>query len=116
MQETNQGIRQILSTILLFQSHIGERPPKAAIAAQDPKGGASGSVLLVALAIASVLYYEYDWSTDQITWVAAGKSGKTRFLVQGLTPGKLYWFRVSAFLRDGTMTQPVVIAKPHMVR
>jgi hypothetical protein len=106
----------ILATLLLYQSHIGQRPPKAAIAAQDPKGGASWSVLLVALAIAGALYYEYDWSTDQATWVAAGKSGKSRFLVQGLTPGKQYWFRVSAFLRDGTTTQPVVIAKPFIVR
>jgi hypothetical protein len=33
--------------------------------------------------------------------------GKTRLVITGLTPGKVYWFRVRAFLRSGTTTDPV---------
>jgi hypothetical protein len=33
--------------------------------------------------------------------------GQTRAAISGLTPGKLYWFRARAFLRDGTTTDPV---------
>jgi len=105
----------ILANILLFQSHVGERPPKPPLAAKDPKPALPGSVLLVALAIAGALTYDYECSTDQTTWTFGGKSGKAHFTVTGLTPGKQYWFRVTAFLRDGTTTQPIVCG-PHIVR
>ena len=105
----------ILANILLFQSHVGERPPKVPLDAKDPKPAVSGSVLLVALAIAGALTYGYEWSPDQSNWTMGGKSGKARFIIEGLTPGKQYWFRMTAFLRDGTTTQPV-FAGPHIVR
>jgi hypothetical protein len=106
----------ILANILLYQSHAGERPPKPPLEAKDPpKGAVPGSVLLVALAIEGALTYDYESSTDQITWTFAGKSGKSRITVTGLTPAKQYWFRVTAFLRNGTTTQPIVCG-PHIVR
>ena len=69
----------------------------------------------MALAILGALTYEYECSTDQVTWTLGGKSGKTRFILEGLTPGKQDRFRTTAFLRDGTTTQPVV-AGPLIVR
>jgi len=106
----------ILANILLFQSHVGTRQPKAPLAAVDPpKGTPPGAVLLIALAIAGALTYDYDWSTDQVNWTAGGRSAKARFIIEGLTPGKQYWFRVSAFLRDETTTTPIVCG-PHIVR
>ncbi len=105
----------ILAAILLYESKLGQRPPKPPLEAQDPKAGPSGTVLLVALAVAGALYYEYDWSTDQINWTLGGRLGQTRFTIAGLTPAKQYWFRVTAFMRDGTPVQPVVIG-PHIVR
>jgi hypothetical protein len=41
--------------------------------------------------------------------------GKARFTVAGLAPGKPSWFRVTAFLRDGTSQQHVTGA-PLIVR
>jgi hypothetical protein len=105
----------ILAAILMYASHVGERPPKPPLAAKDVKGAPTGTALLVALAIAGTLYYEYDWSTDQTTWTPAGKSGKTRFTIAGLAAGKQYWFRVTAFLRDGTSQQHVT-GTPFIVR
>jgi hypothetical protein len=105
----------ILAAILMYASHVGERPPKPPLAAKDVKGAAAGTALLVALAIASTLYYEYEWSLDQTTWTFAGKGGTTRFTITGLTPGKAYWFRVTAFLRDGTSQQHITGA-PFIVR
>jgi hypothetical protein len=105
----------ILAAILMHASHVGERPPKPPLAAKDVKGAPAGTALLVALAIAGTLYYEYDWSADQTTWTPAGKSGKARFTVAGLASGKQYWFRVTAFLRDGTSQQHVTGA-PFIVR
>ena len=57
----------------------------------------------MALRILGALVYTYEWSLDQVTWSSA-MSGKARYLVTGLTAGKTYYFRVSAFLRGDTMT------------
>jgi hypothetical protein len=105
----------ILAAILMYASHAGERPPKPPLAAKDVKGAPPGTALLVALAVAGTLYYEYDWSADQTNWTFAGKSAKSRFTVAGLAPGKQYWFRVTAFLRDGTSQQHVT-STPFIVR
>jgi hypothetical protein len=51
----------------------------------------------------------------QTNWTFGGKSGKSRLTITGLTPGKQYWFRVTAFLRDGTTRQHVT-SEPFIVR
>jgi hypothetical protein len=48
-------------------------------------------------------------SVDGTNWTLSGRSSKQHLTIIGLTPGKQYWFRVSAFLRDDTTSPPVVI-------
>jgi hypothetical protein len=94
----------ILASCMMYASAVGTHAPKPPIAAVH--GDVSGSVKLIALAIAGALTYEWEYSLDQITWSSA-RSGQAHLTLPGLTPGKLYWFRVRGFLRDNTTTDPV---------
>ncbi len=94
----------ILASVMLYESQSGRRGPKPPIEAKRAK--ATGSAIVILLAVARSLTYTYEWSLDQVTWQSM-TSGKTRVTIPGLTPGKLYWFRARAFLRDGTTTDPV---------
>jgi hypothetical protein len=89
---------------MLYQSQQGKRGPKPPIAAKH--GATSGTVLVSVLAIAHALSYAFEWSLDQATW-SSMTWGRTRVTIAGLTPGKVYWFRVQAFLRSGTTTDPL---------
>jgi hypothetical protein len=98
----------IISSVLMYESAVGKRPPKPPLEARQ--GTTSGAVLLIALAMAGARVYYWESSLDQQSWTAAGQSPGTRFTVAGLAPGKVYFFRFRAFTRDGEMTEysPVV--------
>ncbi len=106
-----EQVAPILAAILMYESRVGMRKPKPPLGI---KQGASGSAILDALAILNAIFYEWSSSLDQVTWTIAGRSGQATFTIAGLTPGKTYWFRVTAFLRDGTTTEAIV-AGPFMV-
>ena len=57
-----------------------------------------------AVAMAGVTAYFWEVSVDQVTWSVGAQSSQARSSIAGLTPGKLYWFRVRGLKRDGTMT------------
>jgi hypothetical protein len=76
--------------------------------------GPSGSALLQALAILGALVYEWEVSVDGTSWSTFGRTSKPHVTITGLTFGKQYWFRVSAFKRDDTTTPHVTIG-PFMV-
>jgi hypothetical protein len=99
-----EQVPPILAAVLLYQSQKGRKNPKPPIAARHT--ATSGSVLVTALAIQHALNYVFEWSLDQAVW-SSMTWGKTRLVITGLTPGKVYWFRVRAFLRSGTTTDPV---------
>jgi hypothetical protein len=90
----------IIAAVLLYESKVGTRPPKPELAA---KQGESGTVALIALAVASALVYYFEFSADQATWTAVPQTPKTRAAISGLTPGKVYYFRFRAFTRQGGM-------------
>jgi hypothetical protein len=94
-------IPPILASIFMYASKAGTRTPKAPLAASH--GDTSGSVKLVALAIAGALSYEWEWSLDQTSW-STSRTGEANTTLSGLTPGKVYYFRVRSFLRGNTMT------------
>jgi hypothetical protein len=91
---------QILADVLMYQSQQGTHKPKEPLAAKQL---ASGSVRLMALAILGALTYDFEWSLDQINW-STTTTGGTKAILTGLTPGKLYYFRVRAFLRADTQS------------
>jgi hypothetical protein len=99
-----EQVPPVLATVLLYQSQQGKKGPKPPIAARH--AATSGSVLVTVLAIAHALSYAFEWSADQTTW-SSMTWPRTRVTISGLTPGKVYWFRVQAFLRSGTTTDPV---------
>ena len=99
-----EQVPPILANVMLYQSQVGKKPPKPPIEAQ--RAPTSGSAIVILLAVAQALTYTYEWSLDQVTWQST-IAGKTRVTIPGLTPGKQYWFRARAFLRDGTTTDPV---------
>jgi hypothetical protein len=103
----------LIAGLLLHQSNTGKHPPKAELKAED--GPMAGVVILRALAVAHAVKYEWELSLDQVTWSLAAESAQAHTTVQGLTPGKTYYFRFRCFLRDNTKTDPSH-AVPHLVR
>jgi hypothetical protein len=99
-----EQVPPILANVLLYQSQRGKKGSKPPIAAKH--GPNSGTVLVTVLAIAQALSYAFEWSADQTTW-SSMTWPRTRVTIAGLTPGKVYWFRVQAFLRSGTTTDPL---------
>ena len=99
-----EQVPPILKSVLLYASQRGKKGPKPPI--QAKRAATSGSAIVILLAVAQTLTYTYQWSLDQVTWQSM-TSGHTRVTISGLTPGKLYWFRAVAFLRNGTTTDPV---------
>jgi hypothetical protein len=65
------------------------------------QGSLSGSVELVAKAVASAAAYGWQYSTDQKTWTALPMTMQARTSASGFTPGTLYSFRVQALTRAG---------------
>jgi hypothetical protein len=97
------AVPAILASVLMYVSQQGTHKPKQPLAVRQM---ASGTVTLIALAILSALTYDWEWSVDQATWTAT-TTGVTRATLTGLAPGKTYYFRVRALLRDGTKTDYV---------
>jgi hypothetical protein len=69
-------------------------------------GPTAGVVLFIAAAVAGAVQYTYEVSVDNLTWTVGVQAAKTRASLSGLTVGKLYSFRMVAFLRNGTTTNP----------
>jgi hypothetical protein len=99
-----EQVPPILASVMLYASQSGKKGPKPPI--QAKRAATSGSAMVNLLAVAQTLTYMYEWSLDQVTWQSM-TSGRTRVTISGLAPGKLYWFRARAFLRNGTTTDPV---------
>jgi hypothetical protein len=96
----------LIASVLMYESKVGQRSPKPELAVKDTV--TSGLVRLVALAIAGAVTYYWEVSVDQASWSAGAQSAKAQATIGGLTPGKEYYFRVHAFLRNGTTTSPSV--------
>ncbi len=98
-----EDVATILANILMYPSNIGKRQPKAPIEVKQPPSFPSGSVRVIALAIAGALTYYYESSLDQATWTAF-TWGTSETVLSGLTPGKTYYFRLRAFVRGNTLS------------
>ncbi len=97
-----EQVPAILAEVLLYVSNIGKRPPKPPLAAK--RGTLSGVILLVALAMARVTAYFWEVSVDGLTWSVGVETSQARASLSGLTPGKVYYFRVRGLQRSGTLT------------
>ena len=103
----------LIAAILLHVSKVGQHGPKAPLAVKDGPG--SGTAILRALAVAHAMHYEWEMSSDQTNWSMFAETAQSHTTVQGLTPGKTYYFRFRCLLRDNTKTDPSH-AVPHLVR
>jgi hypothetical protein len=65
------------------------------------EGLSSGSVHLVARALAKTASYEWQYSTDQELWIDLPATLQADTVVRGLTPATRYFFRYRALLRGG---------------
>jgi hypothetical protein len=81
---------------------VAARNDKAKAPLAVLRGGVSGSVRLVAKAVAKVASYEWQQSMDAgKTWVDLPKTLQAKITVSGLTPGMTYGFRFRAITRPG---------------
>jgi hypothetical protein len=65
------------------------------------KNGLAGTVLLASKAAARRVFYEWQQSSDGITWADLPATLQAKTKVSGLTAGSLLFFRVRAILKDG---------------
>jgi hypothetical protein len=103
----------LISAIQMYESKIGQRPPKPPLHAED--GPLTGMVKLIALALAGVTAYFWEWSLDQVNWTVGAQTTKARATLSGLTAGKVYYFRVRGLQRGDTLT-PYVATIDLLVR
>ena len=61
----------------------------------------SGSLKLVAKAVLGARSYEWQKSEDGVAFTSLPATAQASTVVDGLTPGKRYWFRWRALLRTG---------------
>jgi hypothetical protein len=95
----------LIEAVLMYVSAVGKRAPtKAPLSVRE--GPTLGVVLFIAAAIPGAVQYTYEVSADNLTWTMGVQAAQTRASLAGLTVGKLYYFRMVAFLRDGTTTNP----------
>jgi hypothetical protein len=76
------------------------RPAKAPLAAL--MGPTPGEILLRAKAVGRGAAYEWQYSPDGKTWVAAGTTTVANTSIQGMTAGTTYQFRFRATLKQVT--------------
>jgi hypothetical protein len=103
----------IISAIEMYESKLGQRPPKPPLKAEY--GTLSGTVKLIALAMAQVTAYFWEWSLDQTNWTVGAQTTKATATMAGLTAGKVYYFRVRGLQRGDTLT-PYIGTVDLMVR
>ena len=94
----------LIAAVLMFVSTTGKHQPKAELTAK--MSSISGLVLLNARAVPGAVSYGWELSLDQVTWSSGGTTAQSHTTISGLTPGKVYYFRFHAFLRDNTTTNP----------
>jgi hypothetical protein len=72
---------------------------KAALNAEQ--GSVSGTVVLMAKAVAKRAAYSWQYSTDQKTWTSVPPTIQAKTGVSGLTSGALYYFRMQPLTPTG---------------
>ena len=96
------AVTVILGAGLDVRKRAGHK--KAVLAARYT--GLTGEVLLAALAIAGAGAYYWEYSLDQLVWVAVPETRQPQTKLTGLTPGRKYYFRFHALTPKGK-TDPV---------
>jgi hypothetical protein len=64
-------------------------------------GDVPGSVKLVAKSVAHRASYEWQFSTDQKTWINAPTTLQAKTVIDGLTSGTIYFFRFRGVTKTG---------------
>ncbi len=73
-------------------------------------GSVSGSVKLLAKAIAARAAYEWQSSTDQKTWTVAPSTLQAKTIIFGLTTGTAYFFRCRGVVKAGEQNWTQVVS------
>jgi hypothetical protein len=95
-------IPTILAQILMTTSGAGHHHTAKAPIAANQVG--PGMVRIDVLAVSAVIAYFYEYSLDQITWIAGAQTGRTDGTISGLKSGTLYYFRFRGLKTDDTYT------------
>jgi hypothetical protein len=77
-------------------------------------GGLAGTALLVAIAAAHSAIYYFEYSSDQVHWIACPNVLVSQTTVSGLTVGTMYYFRVRAQTRKGLGDYSLIV--PYLAR
>jgi hypothetical protein len=78
---------------------VARRASRTKHALRADQGPRSGSASLVAAAVHHTAVYFWEYSLDQVTWTSAPETMTSDTVIDGLTPGKVYYFRFRATTR-----------------
>ena len=88
-----------------------KKVPKRHQPALDARNGdVSGSVTLVAKAVARTATYFWQYSLAQETWTSVPGTMKTRTVISGLLAARIHYFRFRALTRNGEMDFSQVVS------
>jgi hypothetical protein len=74
------------------------------------QGGVSGSARLIAVAEKTRASYDWEYSTDGTSWIRLDSTVRANTTVEGLIPGKMYFFRYRTVTKAGTSNWSQVIS------
>jgi hypothetical protein len=74
------------------------------------RGNVSGTARLIARCAGDRASYEFQYSTDQKTWIRAPLSLRSKITLSELTVGLVYYFRVRVVTKDGPGSYSQVVS------
>lgn len=110
-QTSTADAEAVITSAGMFVRKIGKKD-KPVLSARP--GGASGSVVLVAAAVAAKATYYWQWTTGANAWTSAPETIVARTTIEGLPPATIHTFRFRALTSAGLMewSQPVSLLVP----
>jgi hypothetical protein len=107
----NAEPEQAEATIHSAGMNVGKQPSRTKLPVVAKHGDGPGRVILDAKALPKPVQYCWQMSADQETWIDLAPTFKTKTVVEGLVPVRLYSFRLRTVTNSGPSdwSSPVTI-------
>ncbi|APR78964.1 Hypothetical protein A7982_04311 [Minicystis rosea] len=89
---------------------VKKMPTRRHLALEAKNADLSGSVTLIAKAVARTATYFWQYSLDQETWTSAPETMKSRAVISGLASARIHYFRFRALTRTGEIGYSQVVS------
>jgi len=97
----NAELDQAEAILLSAGMKVGKPRTRTKLPVEVKHGDAAGRVVLDAKALPHPVQYRWQMSTDQTTWTDLPDTFKTKSVVEGLVPARIYSFRLRTVTNNG---------------